>query len=142
MLAVEGAVQVKAKFAVVIVAVGLVGAPVVMAHHSFAAEYDANRPVTLKGVVTKIEWTNPHAHMFVDVQDDKGSVNHWKFELAGPKVLVQCGWRATSINIGDIVTIDGAMAKDGSLAANARVVTLPDGRSLSAGSSGGDLPPR
>jgi len=133
---------VKSRFAVVIAVVQLaLAAPAVMAHHSFSAEFDANRPVTLTGVVTKIEWTNPHAHLFVDVTDATGTTNHWKLELAGPKVLAQCGWRPTSVNIGDTVTIVGAMAKDGSLTANARIVTLADGRTVSAGSSGGDLPP-
>ena len=137
-------VSMKPKLAVVIAAFGLVvAARPVVAHHSFAAEYDANKPVTLKGLVSRIEWTNPHARFYVDVKDDKGKITNWKLELASPKVLVvQCGWKATSLTIGDEVTVEGAMAKDGSSTANARVVTLADGRRLSAGSSGGDVPPR
>jgi len=134
----------KAKIAVVIAGLGLVVAPTpLVAHHSFAAEFDANHAVTLKGLVTRIEWTNPHARFFVDVKDDKGDMTKWKLELASPHVLVQqCGWTAKSLNVGDEVTVEGAMARDGSTTANARVVTLADGRRVSAGSSGGDLPPR
>ena len=100
------------KFAAVIAGIGLVVvATPVVAHHSFAAEYDAARPVVLKGVVTRIEWTNPHAHCFVETKDDTGSVTNWKLELASPNVLVQLGWRANSLKVGDDVAIEGAMAK-------------------------------
>jgi hypothetical protein len=127
-----------------IAAVGLVLAAVpVVAHHSFTAEYDASKPVTLKGLVSRIEWMNPHARLHLDVEDDKGQITDWKLELASPKVLVmQCGWKTTSVKVGDVVTVEGAMAKDGSASANARIVTTADGRRLSAGSSGGDAPPR
>jgi hypothetical protein len=130
----------KANLVVVIAGIGLVvAATPLVAHHSFAAEFDANNAVTLKGLVTRIEWTNPHAHFFIDVKDDTGKMTNWKFELASPNVLVQqCGWSGKTLHIGDEVTVEGAMAKDGSRMANARVVTLADGRRVSAGSSGGD----
>jgi uncharacterized protein DUF6152 len=111
-----------------------------IAHHSFAAEYDANQPVTITGSVTRIEWTNPHSRVFIDAKDAQANIVSWTFELAPPKVLAQLGWRLTSVNVGDSITIEGARAKDGSLRANARIVTFADGRRVSAGSSGGDLP--
>jgi len=124
-----------------IAAAAAVWAPAARAHHSFAAEYDANKPVTLKGTVSKVEWTNPHARFYVDVKDDRGAVTTWNLELASPNVLRRNGWTRTSLNVGDEVTVEGAMAKDGSKMANARVVKLADGRRVFAGSSGGDAPP-
>ena len=112
-----------------------------VAHHSFAAEYDANKPVTLKGTVSKVEWMNPHARFYVDVRDDKGNVTSWNLELASPNVLVRNGWTRKSLNVGDEVVVEGSAAKDGSKMANARVVKLADGRRVFAGSSGGDAPP-
>src|SRR4051812_42109329 len=97
-----------AKFAVLTVGIGLMVAAPVWAHHSFAAEYDASKPLTLTGIVTKIEWTNPHAHCYLDVTDGAAGVTHWCFELAGPKALLGCGWRATTMHVGDEVTIHGA----------------------------------
>ena len=105
------------------------------AHHSFAAEYDSNKPITLKGTVTRIEWTNPHARFYVDVKDDKGAVINWNLELASPNVLVRQGWTRNSLHIGDAITVEGSMAKDGSNMANARRITLSDGRRVFAGST-------
>ena len=113
----------------------------VQAHHSFAAQYDANKPVTLVGTVTKVEWTNPHARFYVDVKDEKGVVTNWNLELASPNVLRRNGWTRTSLNVGDEVTVEGALAKNGAKMANARVVTLAGGKKVFAGSSGGDAPP-
>ncbi len=111
-----------------------------LAHHAFAAEYDANNPVTLKGVVTKFEWTNPHARFYVDVKDEKGNVTNWNLELASPNVLRRSGWSSKSLQAGDQVTVEGSMAKDGSKMANARTVTLANGKKVFAGSVGGDAP--
>ena len=113
-----------------------------VAHHSFAAQYDANKPVTLKGTVSKVEWTNPHARFYVDVRDEKGVLTNWNLELASPNVLVRNGWSRKSLNVGDEVVVEGSLAKDGSKMANARVVLLADGRRVFAGSSGGDAPPK
>ena len=112
-----------------------------LAHHSFAAEYDANKPVKITGVVTKVEWMNPHARFYVDVKDTDGKVTNWNFELGAIPVLLKQGWRKESLKAGDEVTVEGSRAKDGSNNANARRVVLPDGRRVFAGSSGGDAPP-
>jgi Family of unknown function (DUF6152) len=109
---------------------------VVSAHHSFAAEYDGTKPITVNGVVTKIEWTNPHARIYVDVKDDKGTVTNWNFELGGPLQLNRLGWKRDTVKVGDQVKVDGYLAKDGSKMANARNVVFADGRKVFAGSSG------
>jgi hypothetical protein len=111
------------------------------AHHSFAAEYDSNKPVKITGTVTKMEWMNPHARFYVDVKDADGKVTNWNFELGAIPVLLKQGWRKDSLKAGDQVTVEGSMAKDGSKTANARSVMLPDGRRVFAGSSGGDRAP-
>lgn len=111
------------------------------AHHSFAAEFDASKPVTLTGAVTKVEWGNPHIWVYLDVKDDQGSVQHWQCEGGPPNTLTRNGWTQNSLKYGDQVTIDGLLAKDGSKTCNARLVKLPDGRSVFAGSAGGDAPP-
>ena len=120
---------------VISISVLLASAFPVFAHHSGAAEFDANKKIELDGVITKVEWTNPHARFYVDVKDASGNVTNWNFELGSPNVLVRQGWRRTALKEGDQVTVEGYMAKDGTHLANARRVTLPDGRKVFAGSA-------
>ncbi len=117
-----------------------VAAPTVSAHHSFAAEFDANKPVTLAGAVTRLEWTNPHIWVYLDVKDEQGSQQHWQCEGGPPNTLTRNGWSKESVKPNDQITIDGWQAKDGSKTCNVRSLKLPDGRSVLAGSSGGDTP--
>ena len=114
--------------------IGLAAVPA-FAHHSFAAEYDAAKPVTLTGTVTKVEWMNPHARFYIDVKDDAGKVTNWEFELGSPNGLMRRGWTRNSLKQGDVVTVDGSLAKDGSSLANARTIKLADGRKVFAGSA-------
>ena len=116
------------------VVLGLAAVPAI-AHHSFAAEYDAAKPVKLTGTVTKVEWMNPHARFYLDVKDDAGKVTNWEFELGSPNGLMRQGWTRNSMKVGDEVTVEGSMAKDGSKIANARTVTLASGTRLFAASS-------
>jgi len=107
----------------------------VHAHHSFAAEYDANKPLNLKGAVTKIEWTNPHAYFYIDVRDEKtGKVTNWACEMGSPNGLTRQGWTRNTLKVGMVISFDGTRAKDGSNRANARNV-LVDGKKLGAASS-------
>src|SRR6187200_2824669 len=94
------------------------------AHHSFAAEFDANKVVTLTGVVTKVEWANPHARIYFDVKDDKGTVVNWDFEMGSPNGLMRLGWRRDSLKAGDEITVNGSLAKNSPNVGNARSVTL------------------
>jgi hypothetical protein len=103
------------------------------AHHAFAASYDESRLVTVSGIVTKFEWTNPHAWLYVDGKDANGKAGAWRFEMGSPGGLVSRGWKKTAVKKGDQITVDGFAAKDGSSVANARTVTLPDGRKLFGG---------
>lgn len=106
-----------------------------LAHHSFAAEYDANQPVTLKGTLTKTEWTNPHGWIYVDVPDKDGKVVNWAVEFGSPNALLRRGLRRSDFPPGIEVTVQGSRSKSGSPTVNATSVTLPDGRNLYTGSS-------
>jgi hypothetical protein len=106
-----------------------------IAHHSGAAEWDSTKPITLKGVVTEVEWINPHAHFYVDVTDEKGKVVNWSFELASPNGLMRQGWTRNSLKKGDQVTVTGSQARDASATAYAKTVTLADGRKVFSGES-------
>ncbi len=107
------------------------------AHHSFAAQYDRSKAITLKGTVTKLEWMNPHIYFYIDVKDGDRVVN-WSIEGGAPSMLYRNGWRTDSLKVGDQVTVDGWLAKDGTNLANMRTVTLPDGKTVFGASSGGD----
>ncbi len=117
-------------------------APHVSAHHSFAAEYDANKPLNMTGAVTKIEWTNPHVYFYIDVRDEKtGKVVNWAFEMGAPAVIQRTGWTRNTMKIGDLVTVTGSQAKSGRPHGNARTVTMAStGQRLGAGSSQGQAP--
>jgi hypothetical protein len=133
----------RATRAIVVASVGLLLAAAtvtVSAHHAFAAEFDANKPVNFKGTVTKMEWTNPHTWLHVDVKKADGAVESWAIEAGTPNVLFRRGFTKESLLPGTEIVIDGYQAKDGSHRANGRNLTLPDGKMLFLGSSGTGAP--
>ena len=108
------------------------------AHHAFAAEFDANKPVKFRGTVTKVEWVNPHAWVHIDVKGDDGKVTPWMIEAAAPNALLRRGWTKTSLPIGVEILVEGFQAKDGANRANGSVITFTDGKKLFVGSSAGE----
>ncbi len=127
---------------VVLVSAVLAGTVPMDAHHAFAAEFDATQPVTIKGTVTSVEWTNPHMWLHVDVKDEKGNVVNWAVEGGAPNALIRRGLRRDSLPVGIQVTVQGFRAKSGKAVVNGRDVTYPDGVKLYFGSSGTGAPER
>jgi hypothetical protein len=115
-------------------------APLAIAHHSFAAEYDADKPVTLTGSVTKMAWINPHSWIYIDVKKADGSVENWAVEAGPPGTLIRAGFTKDSLAAGTVIKVNGYRAKDGALRANGRDITLPDGRLLFVGGSSPGAP--
>lgn len=125
----------KTRLAIVLCLAATAASRETLAHHSFTAEFDASKPVKLSGVVTKLEWANPHIWFFIDVKGEDGKVTNWGFELAGSAQLVRLGWKRDSMKVGDAVTVEASRARDGSNNANAQAVVLTGtGRRLFAGS--------
>jgi hypothetical protein len=134
----------KMQVAMFTAAVGLVlGTGSALAHHSFAAEFDAMKPLNLKGIVTKIEWSNPHTYFYMDVTGPDGKVVNWGMEMGSPNGLMRQGWTRNTLHVGDEVAVEGAQAKDGTFVGNARAVILAaTGKRLFAASSQTDTPQR
>lgn len=124
------------KLSIGIATLGLACTIPLAAHHSFAAEFDGNKAIRLKGRLTKIEWTNPHSYFYMEVTGDDGSVASWSCEAGSPGALSRRGFKRGDIKLGDTLIVDGYLAKDGSHLIDARRVTLPDGRIVSGGSAG------
>ena len=126
----------KQKLAILFASLGFVATLPIAAHHSFAAEFDGKRPYRITGTLTKIQWTNPHSYFYLDVKDEKGNVVNWGCEGGGPGALSRRGFKKGDIKLGDVLIVDGYLAKDGSHLMDARRITLPDGRAVYGGSAG------
>src|SRR5262245_21207653 len=123
--------QPAATLRVAALAISLVWSPAsIPAHHSFAAQYHATRPIAMKGTVTKVEWTNPHARVYIDVKDDKGQTANWNFEMASPNILVRNGWKQNTVRVGDQITVSGYLARKGERMAIAGAVADATGKPI------------
>ena len=127
-------------YAVLIGVSALVVQPPLRAHHAFTAVFDASKPVTLQGTVTKVEWYNPHAWIYIDVKSPDGDVVNYAVEGGSPNALTRRGWKKTTLAIGSAIVVDGFLAKDGTPTVNGKDITLPDGRTVFVGSSGTGAP--
>jgi DNA/RNA endonuclease YhcR with UshA esterase domain len=121
---------------VILIALMIVAEPAVMAHHSFAAAFDLNKSITVKGTITRVEWANPHISIYLDVKDKAGTVTKWGVDGAAPSALVNRGLDRNSLKPGETITVEGYPARDGKPFAAASTVTLPDGRRILAGNDG------
>jgi hypothetical protein len=132
----------RTKLAILLAAIGLLLATIpLVAHHSFYAEFDADKPIKVTGAVTRVEWENPHAWFYVDVRDESGKASNWGFELGSPNILIRAGWVRSTLKIGDVVTVEASRAKSGANIANAKSVVLNrTGQKLFTGSSQGTTP--
>jgi hypothetical protein len=130
----------KVRIAFLFLIAGLSLSAPLFAHHSFRAEFDSTKPMEFVGTVTKVEWFNPHARFYIDVKDDTGKVTNWNFELGSPLQLHRQGWRQDSLKVGDQITVEGYVAKDGSKFASASKITFADGRTVFNGTSSDGRP--
>lgn len=130
----------RAKMLTVLAGGFMMAAVPMLAHHSFSAEYDRAKTVQLKGAVTKVEWMNPHARFYLDVKGDDGKVVNWEFELGSPNGLMRQGWTRNSLKVGDVVSVNGSQAKDGSNLVNANNVAFENGKRVLGGASSADDP--
>jgi Family of unknown function (DUF6152) len=126
----------KTRFALLVALVATTAGTPLLAHHSFAAEFDGSKPIRLTGALVKLEWTNPHSYFYIDVKDEAGIVARWGCEAGAPGALSRRGFKRGDLKLGDTVVVDGYLAKDGSHLVDARRVTLPDGRIVSGASAG------
>src|SRR5262245_16570872 len=131
----NGGSTMKTQLAFIAAATILVLTASAFAHHPFSAEYDWTKPVTLAGTVSKIDWTNPHATLYIDAKDENGQMKQWTLEMGSPSALTRAGWTKTTLKKGDQVTVDAWLAKTAKDKASVKSVKLPDGRELSGGSS-------
>jgi hypothetical protein len=116
----------------------VLGAAPILAHHSYSAEFDRNKRITITGTVTRVEWANPHARFYFDAKNDKGEMVNWNFELASPNGLMRLGWTRNSLKVGDVITVEGTLARNNPYVGNTTNVRLQGGKRLFAGSSEGD----